>query len=221
MMQPAPMVQNTTVVVETGPGPMRQGLLKLHAVTAHLNYSDTGLLERMSPQVLVRINMQEWRSDVCVGGGQNPSWGGLNRMEHVVMDPMQPVHIEVRDKDMIGGDKIGHAEVPLNFFLKPVEVAGKVNEWFELKLMGFNAGRIHMRSEFIPEVAMAGGAPRGGGGAGMAIAAGAMVGTMAAIDIAEHERRRGPEVVVVNERHHRHHGPEVVVVNEHHHRHHR
>lgn len=130
------------------------------------------------------------------------------------MDPAREVHIEVRDKDMIGGDMIGHAIVPLNFFLRPME--GHMNEQIELKLMGFDAGRVHMRSEFVSEVQMASGGG-GGGGAGKAMMMGAMVGTMAAVDIAEHDRRRGPEVVVVNEGHHgRHRGPEVVVVNEHH-----
>jgi len=213
----APM--QTTVIVEGGG--MRQGIVKMHAVTSHLNYSDVGMLERMSPFVIVRINNQEWRSDICMGGGRKPEWGAINRMEHMVMNPMHEVHIEVRDKDMIGSDIIGHAMVPLQFFMKPVEIAGKVNEWIELKRMGFDAGRIHMRSEFIPEVAMGGAEMRtggGGGGVGMAVAAGAMVGTMAAIDIAEHDRRRGPEVVVVNEHHgHGRRHEEVVVVNTGHH----
>jgi len=209
----APPVQQTTVVVEGGG--MRQGVLKMHAVTAHLDYHEGPMLERMSPFVKIQVGMQEWRSDVCMNGGRNPSWGPLNRMEHIVMDPMQEVFIEVRDKDMIGSEFIGQARVPLNFFLKP---EGTLNEWLELKRDLFAAGRIHLRSEFIPEVAMAMGGQGGGGGAGKAIAAGAMIGTMAAIDIAEHDRRRGPEVVVVNEHHGRRHGPEVVVVNEHHRR---
>jgi hypothetical protein len=198
-----PMVQQT-VVVQQQAMPMRQGILKMHAHNAHLNFSDVGLLETMSPQVTIRINEQEWRSDVCMGGGRNPEWGAFNRMEHIVMDPAREVHIEVRDKDMIGGDMIGHAIVPLNFFLRPME--GHMNEQIELKLMGFDAGRVHMKSEFISEVQMASGGGGGGGGAGKAMMMGAMVGTMAAVDIAEHDRhRRGPEVVVVNEGHHGHH----------------
>lgn len=64
-----------------------------------------------------------------------------------------------------------------------------------------------MRSEFIPEVAMAAGGGGGGGGAGVgtAIAAGAMAGAMVGMEVAAHERRRGPDVVVVNTGHHRHH----------------
>lgn len=112
MPMAAPVTTTTTTVVVEGGG-MRQGVLKLHAVEAHLNYSDVGLLERMSPFCLVRINNQEWRNDVCLGGGRRPEWGGLNKMEHIVMDPMREVHIEVRDKDMIGSDMIGHAVVPL------------------------------------------------------------------------------------------------------------
>jgi len=133
------------------------------------------------------------------------------------MDMMHEVIIEVRDKDeMIGSEPIAHARVPLNFFCRPM--MGHMNEWIELKNFGMDAGRIHMRSEFQGEVAMAGGAEmaRGGGGmgVGMGIAAGAAIGTMAAIDIAEHNHRRGPEVVVVNEGRHHRRGPDVVVVNE-------
>ena len=116
---PQEVVQTNVMV-----GGMRQGVLKMHGHKAHLNYSDVGLLERMSPVVHIRINNQEWRSDVCVNGGRNPEWGAFNRMEHIVMDPMQEVIIQVRDKDMIGSDMIGHARVPLQMFLKPVEVAG-------------------------------------------------------------------------------------------------
>lgn len=137
-----------------------------------------------------------------------------------MLDVYHEVEIIVLDKDMIGADMIGHAKCPLNFFCRP----GQMNEWLELKFgMGFNAGRIHMRSEYIPEMAMEGGmgggmameSGRGGMGMGGAMLAGAAIGTMAAIDIAEHDnRRRGPEVVVVNEHHGRHRGPEVVVVHE-------
>lgn len=127
----------------------------MHAHKAHLEFSDADFLERMSPIVTIRIHDQEWRSDVCEGGGRNPEWGAFNRMEHIVMDPAREVHIEVRDKEMFGSDMIGHATVPLNFFLRPLE--GHINEEIELKLMGVFAGRIHMKSEFIAEVQMAAG----------------------------------------------------------------
>ena len=63
-------------------------------------------------------------------------------------------------------------------FLKPVEIAGHVNEHIELKRLGFDAGRIHMRSEFIPDAALATGGGNGGRAIGVAagLAAGAMLG---------------------------------------------
>jgi len=90
-------------------------------------------------------------------------------MEHIVVDPMREVLIEVKDKDMFGSEIIGHARVPLERFLRPVEINGKLNEHFELLRLGFDAGRVHIRSEFIPEVAMGGGGM--GAGAGLAMAA--------------------------------------------------
>ena len=57
------------------------------------------------------------------------------------------VHIEVRDKDMIGSEMIGHCRVPVRFFAK----VGGAAEWLELKWQGFDAGTIHFRSEYFPQ----------------------------------------------------------------------
>lgn len=38
------------------------------------------------------------------------------------------IHIEVRDKDMIGSEMIGHAEVPMVLLAKK-----NASEWIELK----------------------------------------------------------------------------------------
>lgn len=54
-------------------------------------------------------------------------------------------------------------------------------------------------------MAAGGGGGGGGAGVGTAIAAGAMAGAMVGMEVAAHERRRGPDVVVVNTGHHRHH----------------
>ena len=54
------------------------------------------------------------------------------------------VTIEVRDKDILHSEPIGHAQVPLAFFVS----RGPVEEWIELKYRGFPAGRIHLRSTF-------------------------------------------------------------------------
>ena len=93
MVQPVVQERVVTETVVVNAGGVRQGLLKLHAVNAHLDYHEGPPLERMNPIVKVQIGMQEWHSDVCQGGGRNPSWGGLNRMEHIVMDPMAEVFI--------------------------------------------------------------------------------------------------------------------------------
>ena len=190
-------------------------------MTAHLQRNEGDFLDRMSPFVIIKINgFEVFRNEPNYQGGKNPQWGPM-RLEHMVLDVLHECEIMVLDKDMIGADMIGHAKVPLNFFCRP----GEMNEWLELKFgLGFDAGRIHMRSEYIPEAAMAGGmgggmameGGKGGMGVGGALVAGAAIGTLAAIDIAEHDhRRRGPEVVVVNEHHGRHHHDNVVVVETH------
>jgi hypothetical protein len=75
-----------------------------------------------------------------------------------------------------------------------------MNEWLELYFMGFPAGRIMMRSEYFPEgmgggmgmggpMMMEGGMGGGNGGMGKAVMAGAILGTVAAVEIAEHRGR--------------------------------
>lgn len=61
------------------------------------------------------------------------------------------IHIEVRDKDMMGSDMIGHCEVPMAFFAK----IGGAAEWCELKWLGMNAGVIHFKSHYEPQAIVA------------------------------------------------------------------
>jgi hypothetical protein len=100
----------------------------------------------MDPFVVIIVGKQQWRSAVCVNGGKNPHWQmqvmdipvkKLRKLEKIVT-------IEVRDKDILHSEPIGHAQVPLAFFAS----RGPVEEWIELKYRGFPAGRIHMKSTF-------------------------------------------------------------------------
>jgi hypothetical protein len=116
---------------------MKKGLLKLHIVEAHLQFSDAGFLQRMSPFVFIRVNMQEWRSAVCIDGGRNPRWR-MQFMEIPVLDVLHEVYIEVRDEKMLATEMIGCSRVKLNMFCIP----GGMTEWIELFLMGMPAGRI-------------------------------------------------------------------------------
>lgn len=129
------------------------GKLKLHLKEANLQHNDAGFLERMSPFVTVRINNREERSAVIERGGRHPVWT-LQFFEFEVIDMNHEVHIEVRDRDMIGSEMIGHAKVPMHFFARP----GGASEWIELFWQGFAAGRIHFKSEYFPQ-AVVGGAP--------------------------------------------------------------
>lgn len=125
------------------------GRLKLHLKEANLFHSDAGLLERMSPFVTVRINGREERSSIAERAGRHPMWEFQN-FDFEVLDMNHEIHIEVRDKDMIGSEMIGHARVPMVLFAK---VGGAI-EWVELKWQGMNAGNIHFRSEYFPQAVM-------------------------------------------------------------------
>lgn len=113
--------------VQPAPVAALLGRLKLHLKEAKLRHNDAGFLERMSPFVTVRINGREERSEV-VYGGRHPVWT-LQFFEYEVIDMNHEVHIEVRDKDMIGSEMIGHARVPMALFAR----VGGAAEWIELK----------------------------------------------------------------------------------------
>ena len=76
MMMPRPMIVEQPMIVN--PGVARMGLLKLHVVEAHLSHNtNPGLFERMDPFVIIKVNLQEWRSAVCMGGGGGMMKGAM------------------------------------------------------------------------------------------------------------------------------------------------
>jgi hypothetical protein len=124
--------------------PMVFGFLKLHLVEAHLTHQDQ-MFERMNPVVIIKVNGLEWRSAVCVSGGRNPRWE-FQHMDIEVRNMEHEIYIEVRDRDPLRSEMIGHVTTRVNFFAVP----GGRAEWLELFYLGMPAGRIHFRSEFIP-----------------------------------------------------------------------
>ena len=82
---------------------------------------------------------------IIEGGGRNPVWE-LQFFNFEVIDMNHMIEIEVRDKDMIGSQMIGHARVPMVKFARP----GGANEWIELFYEAFAAGTIHFKSEYQP-----------------------------------------------------------------------
>ncbi len=69
-------------------------------------------------------------------------------MEVPVFDLFHMVEIELHDRDTINNQMLGHASVQLKLFCLP----GGMQEWIELFNYGQPAGRIHLRSEYMPEM---------------------------------------------------------------------
>lgn len=44
--------------------------MKLHTIEANLTHHEGPILERMNPFVLIKVGMQEWKSEVCFDGGR-------------------------------------------------------------------------------------------------------------------------------------------------------
>lgn len=81
----------------------------------------------MSPFVIIRVNGIEWLSAVCEFGGRKPSWT-LQFMDFEVMNMEHEIYIEVRDRDPMRTEMIGHVTTRVNFFAVP----GGRAEWLEL-----------------------------------------------------------------------------------------
>ena len=146
IMSPPVFVQQPAIQMQMT-GPVMLGNLKLHLKEAHLTHVDQ-IFERMSPFVIIKINGREWRSAVCEFGGRKPHWT-LQFMDIEVMNMEHEILIEVRDRDPMMTEPIGHVTTRVNFFAVP----GGRAEWLELFYRGMPAGRIHFKSEFYPQMA--------------------------------------------------------------------
>ena len=69
-------------------------------------------------------------------------------MDIEVMNMEHEIYIEVRDNDPFRTEMLGHVTTRINFFAVP----GGRKEWLELFYMGSPAGKIHFRSEFLPQL---------------------------------------------------------------------
>jgi len=79
-----------------------------------------GPFDKMDPFVWIKVGKgQEWRSQVCINGGKNPSWT-LQHMDIPVKKLKKltkNVRIEVRDKDFLKSEPLGHADITLGLFV--------------------------------------------------------------------------------------------------------
>jgi hypothetical protein len=64
---------------------------------------------------------------------------------------LHEIYIEVRDRDPLITEPIGHCRIKVEFFALP----GGREEWLELFFQGYPAGRIHFKSEFYPQAVVA------------------------------------------------------------------
>ncbi len=54
-----PVIVEQPVMMQPQVSMMKQGLVKIHAVEAHLNRNDGSIFDRMSPFVIIRIDGRE------------------------------------------------------------------------------------------------------------------------------------------------------------------
>ena len=77
-------------------------------------------------------------------GGNHPVWT-MVFFNFEVMDMNHMIEIIVRDKNMMEGQFLGKAEVPMNRFTRP----GGVEEFVEIFNMGFASGRVLFKADYI------------------------------------------------------------------------
>ena len=123
----------------------QSGHLRLHLLKGDFSHHTGGMFHSMNPVVHIHVGqMQNWRSQCAVDGGQHPRFH-MQFMDIEVRYCQQMVRIDVHDLNGNGAPIIGTCELPLERFARN----GGCEEWVEIFNFGMPAGRLHFRSEFV------------------------------------------------------------------------
>lgn len=149
-MTPAPVVAAEMAMVNPVAEAMveggRPGMLKMHLKEVHVEFHAGPPLERMSPQVTIRHGDFEWKSEPRQHEGHNAHWD-FAHTDCEVIDHHREIIIEVRDHEGFGENlPLGIHRCEIGFFAQ----RGEWEDWLPLRIDGFNAGRIHFKTEFRP-----------------------------------------------------------------------
>lgn len=137
-----PMMAAPEMMMEGG----RPGWLKMHLKEVHVEFHAGPPLERMSPQVVIRMGEFEWKSKPKHHEGHKAHWD-FEQMDMEVFDHHREVVIEVRDHEgMMENPALGIHRCEVGFFA----TRGEWEDWLPLRLGEFPAGRIHFKTEFKP-----------------------------------------------------------------------
>ena len=69
----------------------------------------------MDPYIIIKYKGKDYKTDVCIGGDQNPVWN--NEIEIPIQSTDDALKIICEDKDPLIDDIIGESIVPISTFL--------------------------------------------------------------------------------------------------------
>merc|ERR1719498_521413 len=128
------------VMMEAG----RPGFLKMHLKKVHIEYHQGPALERMSPQVVIKMNDFVWRSNPKMHAGKTAEWD-FEELDMEVFNHEHEMFIEVRDHEgAFDHPPIGVHRCRVGFFAQ----AGTWEDWLPLRKDEFEVGKIHFKTHF-------------------------------------------------------------------------
>ena len=122
-----------------------EGTLRVHLLGAHLTH-DTEIFGKMDPYIKMLSREQEWQSSVQKDAGKNPVW----QKEYFDVDVHyhgDELRFQVFDEDITRDGNVGEGSTKLSALMR----ADGFDEWFLIQFKGEPAGKVHLRSEWVPK----------------------------------------------------------------------
>ena len=100
----------------------------------------------MDPYVIMTCREQEWKSTVQKNAGKKPVWEDehFDFEVHYLGDDL---HFHVCDEDHGKDGNVGEGSTKLSALVNE----GGISEWFEIQHKGESAGKVHLRTEWMPK----------------------------------------------------------------------
>lgn len=100
----------------------------------------------MDPYIKMSSREQEWKSTIQKNAGKKPKWEG-EYFDVEVHYHGDELHFQVLDEDIGRDGHVGEGSTKLSALIH----ADGVNEWFEIQFKGESAGKIHLKTEWVPK----------------------------------------------------------------------
>ena len=123
---------------------MSLGTLHVQLVEAKFTRS-TDAIRKMDPYVVIKVRDFKWTSEIIHKGGKEPNWNDA-KFEIDVKYLGDDFEYAAFDEDPGKDEKIGDGESKISAFCCQAEW----EEWFPIEHKGKTAGKIHLKTKWVP-----------------------------------------------------------------------